>query len=170
MEAIHKSELIEKLINVKAGIMLDIGCGPHKQENYIGLDIRPLDGVDIVHDIEEIPWPLPDECVLRAIMSHVYEHINPAGGQVLQIMDEIWRITRPGGQLAISMPYGVGPGFIQDPTHCNPANEITWLYFDPRHPLWTIYQPRPWLIIRGFPKYQINGNMEVYLEKPKRKK
>jgi hypothetical protein len=96
-------------------------------------------------------------------MSHVYEHLDPK--KVLQVMNEIWRITKAQGILSISMPYGCNNRFIQDPTHCNPANEVTWYYFDPRHPLWRIYQPRPWLIVKGYPVYQPMGDMEVVLQK-----
>jgi SAM-dependent methyltransferase len=162
---LEKNSKIAELISENGGINLDIGCGANKQVNFVGMDIRPLDGVDIVHNISEIPWPLPDGCVLRAIMSHVFEHINPADGKVIEVMNEIWRVMKPGGQLAISMPYGWSYGYIQDPTHCNPANEATWQYFDPRFPLYQIYQPKPWIIAVGFPSWQVNGNMEVLLEK-----
>ncbi|UCH07499.1 MAG: hypothetical protein JSV55_00415, partial [Deltaproteobacteria bacterium] len=37
---------------------LDIGCGPAKADGFIGLDIRDLPGVDLVHDLNEIPWPI----------------------------------------------------------------------------------------------------------------
>lgn len=165
MKTLQEDYKLKKLIESKKGINLDIGCGPVKQENWIGLDNRELPGVDIIHDIENIPWPLPDNCVFQSIMSHVYEHINPIGGKVLEVMDEIWRITKPGGKLAIAMPYGVNALYQQDPTHCNPANHVTWQYFDPRYPLWNIYQPKPWQIERGFPVWQVAGTMEVMLIK-----
>ena len=69
---------IEQLLNDKQGIRLDIGCGANKNPNFVGIDILPLPGVDIVHNIELTPWPLPDDCVLTATASHVLEHINPA--------------------------------------------------------------------------------------------
>lgn len=159
------AQVMEEMVAEKGGILLDIGCGANKNPNMVGIDVRALPGVDIVWNIEEVPWPLPDECVLTSVMSHVYEHINPAGGKVLEVMNEIWRITKVGGQLAISMPYGWSFGYIQDPTHCNPANEATWQYFDPRFPLYGIYHPRPWEIQKGFPAWQANGNMEVLLKK-----
>ena len=40
---------------------LDIGCSDKKREGFLGMDCRPLGGVDIVHDIENIPWPVGDE-------------------------------------------------------------------------------------------------------------
>lgn len=68
---------IENLIKENTGIRLDIGCGGNKQEGFVGLDIRPLPGVDIVHNVTKFPWPLPDECVTLAVASHLVEHIPP---------------------------------------------------------------------------------------------
>lgn len=158
---------LNDLIARHSGIMLDIGCGENKQENYVGMDIRNLPGVDIVHNIEIIPWPLPDECVIRAVMFHLFEHINPA--KTLQIMDELWRVMKPGGEVFIETPYGVSFEYIMDPTHCNPSNEITWQYFDPRCALWKTYRPKPWLINAGFPTWQVQGNMQVALTKIEKK-
>ncbi len=70
---------IQELVE-KQAISLDIGCGPNKQAGFIGMDIRPLDGVDIVHDIEKFPYPLPDECCTLVMASHLMEHINPHAG------------------------------------------------------------------------------------------
>ena len=75
-------------MSVKAGYQLDVGCGGNKHgPDWLGIDKRALEGVDIVHDLEVFPWPLEDETVIRAIASHVVEHINPAGGIFLSFMD-----------------------------------------------------------------------------------
>jgi SAM-dependent methyltransferase len=145
------------------GFRLDVGCGENKMQGFLGIDKRPCKGVDIVHDIEKFPWPLKDESVLDIFCSHVMEHIKP--WLMLDLMNEMWRVMKPGGQLVISMPYGVSFGFVQDPTHCNACNEATWTYFDPRYPLWAIYKPQPWVIQKGFPQWFAQGNMEVLLRK-----
>lgn len=165
------TEYIDNLIASNGGIMLDIGCGSFKQPGYIGMDIRELPGVDIVHDVETFPWPLPDDCVHRAFASHLVEHINPHKFGFVNFMNEVWRVMRLGGEFAIACPHGSSQGFIQDPTHCNPINEATWSYFAPfsQRPdgsyvgLWNIYQPKPWhiKILTANPA----GNMEVVLEK-----
>lgn len=59
------------------GIKLDIGCGANKNKGFVGLDILPLPGVDVVCNFEKFPWPLPDECASLAVASHVLEHISP---------------------------------------------------------------------------------------------
>jgi SAM-dependent methyltransferase len=157
----------ENLITDKAGIQLDIGCGGNKQgPDWVGIDLRPLDGVDIVHDLEAFPWPLPDACAVRAIASHVVEHINPHGGVFLRFMDEVWRVLKVDGQFAIAVPYWLSQGFAQDPTHCNPCNENTWAYFDPERfegGLYDIYRPKPWQIEHL--TWQVHANMEVVLRK-----
>ncbi len=145
---------IEKIIaEHSAGINLDIGCGANKQEHFVGLDIRPLDGVDIVHDINVHPWPLPSECVRMAMASHLVEHIprtmmdrQGTWFPFMAFMDEVWRIMRPGGEFMMAMPHGSSQRFLQDPTHCNPCNETTWDYFCPERDsgLYWIYQPKPW--------------------------
>lgn len=71
---------IDALLQKNSGIQLDIGCGAHPQPGFVGMDVRPLPTVDIVWDVSKFPWPLPDECVRRAMASHLVEHIPPDGG------------------------------------------------------------------------------------------
>jgi hypothetical protein len=125
--------------------------------------MRDLPEVDIVHNLEVVPWPLPDECAIRIMASHLIEHINPAGG--IHFMNEVWRVAKPGAEFMISVPYGSSPGQLQDPTHCNPSNEATWAYFDPLHAsmLWRIYKPKPWYY--KFCAWDPIWNMEVLLIK-----
>jgi SAM-dependent methyltransferase len=159
---------LEKARQFKAdtGIRLDIGCGENKQPGFIGLDWQYLPDVDLVWDIEIYPWPLDPDSVSVAIASHVVEHINPARGNFLNWMDEVWRVVSPGGQFAVSCPHGHSAGFLQDPTHCNMLNENSWAYFDPRQVggnLYRIYRPKPWQA--DFLSFDYAGNMEVLLTK-----
>lgn len=72
---------IDELVKERSGIRLDVGCGGNKQSpDWVGIDARALPGVDIVHDLMQFPWPLPDECVSVAIASHLIEHISPDAG------------------------------------------------------------------------------------------
>jgi len=162
-------------LDYHSGILLDIACGASKQPGYVGLDIQPLPGVDIVHDLNFHPWPLPDECVLRAIASHIIEHIPPvqiteSGTRFpfIEFMNEVWRVMKVGGQFAIAAPHGSSQGFLQDPTHCNALNETTFAYFDPLETkangfLYKFYRPKPWKI--EYISWAPNANVEVVLVK-----
>lgn len=160
----------EELIAAYSGIKLDIGCGKRKQSGFVGIDYRDWGGVDIVHDLEQTPWPLPDGCVTTAIASHVLEHINPHKGVFLDVMNEIWRILRYDGQFAFVVPYAGSPGYWQDPTHCNGITEATMLYFDPDPEgkyagptYYLFYEPKPWKIEKL--AFNTNGNLECVLKK-----
>lgn len=161
---------IEQIIKEQSGIRLDIGCGKNKQPGFVGIDYRAWPGVDVVHDLESLPWPLPDECATTAIASHVLEHINPHNGVFINVMNEIWRVMKPEGQFAFVVPYAGSHGFFQDPTHVNPINESTMLYFDPdpegaqgSRSLYNFYEPKPWKIARS--AMDRNGNLECLLIK-----
>src|SRR3990167_342786 len=60
------------------GIKIDLGGGGNPQPGFINLDLRDLPTVDIVHNLELFPWPLPDECASLVMASHLLEHVNPA--------------------------------------------------------------------------------------------
>lgn len=163
------SELVTKSLESKRGIRLDIGCGGSKiAPDWVGMDMRALEGVDIVHDVENYPWPLEDESVLCAVASHLVEHIAPHKFGFINFMNEVWRVLKVGGEFAIATPHGYSPGYLQDPTHCNPCNEATWAYFDPEEPhtqgyLYRIYSPKPWRI--KLLNWEPSANIEVVLVK-----
>lgn len=159
---------IEMLLEERKGIRLDVGCGRAKTEGFVGMDIRDLLEVDIVHDWNDIPWPLPDECVLQAIVSHVLEHVNPTNEGLVRWMNELWRVCKPDAEVALAYPHGRSNGFLQDPTHCNPMNEVVWAYFDPLEPstggaLYKFYHPKPWRIKNV--SWNPSANVEVILVK-----
>ena len=169
---------INRLLKERGGIRLDIACGAQKQgPDWVGMDIAPLPGVDIVHDINVHPWPLPDECVSIAVASHIIEHIPPVvidGGKTrfpfLEFMDELWRVMRVDGAAHLVAPHGSSQGYLQDPTHCNAINEATFVYFDPLDPvtnglLYKCYRPKPWRIDRTDFTWNPVGNIECALIK-----
>lgn len=149
------------LLNTKKGIFLDIGCSDHKSPGAVGMDIRPLPGVDIVHDMTVIPWPLPDACCLRILASHILEHIPP--DRIFPILDECWRIMQPNGQLLIAMPYANSPRAMQDPSHYRCWNEACCQYYDPQYPLFNVYRPRPWKVELN--EWQSIGDISIIMAK-----
>jgi SAM-dependent methyltransferase len=160
-----RSGSVSKAIKSKAGLLLDIGCGEFKQAGWVGMDHQEIPGVDIVHDLEVFPWPLPDESCHRIKGGHIIEHIKP--WLTIPFFNECWRVMRPDGQALYSTPYAGSPRYWQDPTHCNGFNEVTFWYFDPKHPsgFYNYYKPKPWSIEPGFPVYQMKGDLEIVMRK-----
>jgi predicted SAM-dependent methyltransferase len=145
-------------------IKVDLGCGPHRQPGFIGIDIEKHPNVDIVHDLEVFPWPLPDNCAMLVLCGHLVEHINPHKGTFIKFMNEAWRILKYDGQFFVSTPYAGSRGYWADPTHVNPCSKDTWSYFDPmQKQMYDIYRPLPWKVEKI--TMQAEGNMEVLLVK-----
>lgn len=128
------------------------------------MDRRSLPGVEIVHDIEVVPWPLESGSCAIVKMSHVMEHVCPR--KSLAVVEEVWRILEEGGHFLVSMPYGGSARYYQDPTHCNPWNEATPCYFDPKYPLYEVYKPSPWEIKQLF--WNQRGDIEIDFVKIKK--
>jgi predicted SAM-dependent methyltransferase len=118
----------QKRIAKKTGIALDVGAGSQRRPGFVTLDKLKLPTIDIVHDLEEFPYPIKDETCITIIASQVIHYIQARF--ILKVMDELWRIAKPECQLAISLPYGVSDLFIQDPCAVNSWNENTCKYFD----------------------------------------
>ena len=157
---------VVKLLKKKNTVVkLDVGSGENQEPGFINMDRRKLKGVDIVQDVEK-PWSLPDECITLIMARHLVEHINPANQGFLKFMDECWRVLKVGGQMMLVTPYAGSAGYWADPTHINGCTPKTWSYFDPLDSnglFYYQYRPKPWKILKCF--FQVDGNMEVLLEK-----
>ena len=162
-----KAKYDKRLFERKAGVRLDVGCGLSKQKGYIGLDIEPHPNVDIVHDVQVFPWPVPDSSCFQILMSHLWEHIEPK--YRFRVMDELWRIIRHDGQLLIAAPYADSFLAFAHPAHYTCPNEAAFQFFDPDYRLWHCEAKKalPWKIIRNDPN--VTGCIEVVMEPRKTK-
>jgi hypothetical protein len=79
---------------------LNIGGGGIKMTNTLSLDMRELEGVDIIADARKIPRP--DDFFEGALASHVIEHFVKAEHTSLVL--EWRRVIQPGGKIYIACP------------------------------------------------------------------
>ena len=144
-------------------INLDIACGANKNKGFVGIDLRPLPGVDIVHDLEVFPWPIESGSVRLAIASHFVEHLDPCIFYRFygRSMEEFLFLMGNFYSYALSWIAWL----LARPHPLQGWNEATFQYFDPDYPLYQIYKPKPWKIRKGFPTWQMQGNLEVILNK-----
>ena len=108
---------------------LDVGCGKHKLPGSVGLDIAPLEGVDVVHDLNSFPYPFSDDSFDSIRMVHVVEHI----GSILRTMEEIHRIARDGAMVEIVTPHYTDASSWQDPSHIWHLNSHSFDFFREEH-------------------------------------
>lgn len=104
---------------------LDVGCGGRKLPGSVGMDILALPPVDVVHDLNVMPWPFPSEHFDLVFLNHVLEHV----GDVVKVMEEIHRVLKPGGRAVIQVPYFRCVDAYNDPTHTHFFTAHTLNYF-----------------------------------------
>jgi predicted SAM-dependent methyltransferase len=109
---------------------LDIACGANKKTEegvvWTGIDIAPIEGVDIVHDLNVYPWPIEDNSVDEAWCSHYIEHTP----DLMKFMNEVHRIMKPGAKVTFISPYYSSVRCWQDPTHLRAISEWTYYYYN----------------------------------------
>ena len=84
--------------------VFDLGCGARKTQGAFGVDAAWLPGVDLVHDLGARPYPLP-------------------------VLEEAWRIVRPGGRVLVRTPHFSGSYAWKDPTHRRAFTSESFHYF-----------------------------------------
>jgi len=118
----NKSYSVKKL---NTGVVkIDLGCGSKKEPGFFGIDIKPFDCVDMVADLST-GIPLPDNYADYIKAYDFIEHIQDK----IKIMNEIWRVLKPGGVADIMVPSTDGRAAFQDPTHISFWNENSFHYY-----------------------------------------
>lgn len=116
-------------------VKLDLGCGKQKKEDFIGLDIKAMPGVDIVCDITK-GISLQNNSVQYVIADNLMEHI---GDEFIDVMNDIWRICKPEAIVKIIVPGVHTSAAFQDPTHKRFFVQETFDYFNSEHDRWKLY-------------------------------
>src|SRR5262249_11474644 len=102
-----KSRAVPKLLNVKrlleigADLRLNVGCGSKPLPEYLNIDERELDGVDLIADIGALPFDAGTVMEIHA--AHVIEHFTE---QELKgrLIPEFHRALKLGGILRVTVP------------------------------------------------------------------
>ena len=123
-----------------SALYLDIGCGPNKRPGHIGLDRHPFPGVDVVRDLKR-GLPFSDDLFDGIWAAHVIEHL--ASEDLLFLVNEVWRVVRPGGILEITVPDATSPNRYRDPTH------LTRDWHEDSFMLWEVDEKGEWPIFVG---------------------
>src|ERR1044072_7519687 len=102
--------------------VLDIGCGSNKVPGAIGMDINPRTAADVIHDLDDLPYPFDDHAFDEVIGRHVIEHVQDR----MEVIGELPRITRAGWLVNLVAPHWTNPDFATDLTHRNHLNSYSF--------------------------------------------
>lgn len=115
--------------------VLDVGCGLNKYPNAIGVDYNCKTAADVIHDLGVVPYPFADDEFDEIVCHHVIEHVP----DVMALISELHRITKPGGRIRIVTPHYTNPNWPVDPTHRNHLNSYSFQYFTKEHSNFPFY-------------------------------
>jgi SAM-dependent methyltransferase len=102
--------------------VLDIGCGANKVAGAIGMDVNTRSAADVIHDLDDLPYPFADDEFDEVIGRHVIEHVHDP----MAVMCELHRITRRGGIVKLVAPHWTNPDFATDLAHRNHLNSYSF--------------------------------------------
>lgn len=104
---------------------LNLGCGSQAMAGFVNVDRVKQDGVDVVHDLDVLPWPFEDGVAGQIQAIDVFEHVSDPVG----FMTEAHRVLEPGGMLVLKCPHYKCRDAYTDPTHRRFPTEHTWDYW-----------------------------------------
>ncbi|MDD1644904.1 MAG: class I SAM-dependent methyltransferase [Methanomicrobiales archaeon] len=110
-------------------VVLDVGCGNRKKPGAIGIDFNPDTQADVIHDLNKFPYPFDTSFFDIIIADNVIEHLD----DVVKVVEELHRISKPHGQLIITVPYFRSKWAFIDPTHKHFFTSESFSYFDVNH-------------------------------------
>lgn len=80
---------------------LHLGCGNKIIPNFTNIDIRPMEGVDLVEDISELK-KIENNSVELIYACHVLEHFGRH--EYMKVLNRWYDLLKDGGKLRISVP------------------------------------------------------------------
>lgn len=127
LSKVYAGELVRRGLNV--------GCGTRPKPSAPGLAWTNMDqaahpGVDVVRDIRR-GFPFADGLFDEILLDNVLEHFTSE--DVIFLLNEIYRVAKPGGSVTIIVPHAQSQGAVQDPTHKSffvPRSALYWNQHD----------------------------------------
>jgi hypothetical protein len=107
-------------------LRLNLGSGGRPREGYVNVDSNPdAPGVDVVHDLNDYPWPFQSDSVNELVMEHCLEHLVDRN----RAMKEVHRILKVHGVARIAVPHFTWQLAYTDPTHRHFFAHGTFAYY-----------------------------------------
>lgn len=94
---------------------LNIGCGKDYREGWINVDFNRDVKADKYFDISKGKIPLEDNSCKYILLDNVLEHIEPT--KLIKVLEELHRISKPGGVINIYVPHYSGCFAFSNITH-----------------------------------------------------
>ena len=124
-----------------------MGAGNRLIPGAINVDrTRHREEINCVCDLNVLPWPWDAETFDKVAAIAVLEHLEPT---LLTLMDEVWRVLKPGGIAVVKLPAWDHEVSWNDLSHRHHVGAEAMDQVDPRTDRgrrYTFYTRRKWAI------------------------
>ena len=96
---------------------INFGCGFNKKSGYLNVDKFDTCSPDLLADLDVFPWPLDSDSVDESFFNHSLEHMAASADGFIQLMQELYRVSKHQAIIQIHVPHPRHDNFIGDPTH-----------------------------------------------------
>jgi predicted SAM-dependent methyltransferase len=112
---------------------LNLGCGHDYLFEWINVDFYDNSKCDLVHNLEEFPWPWEDNSVSEILIKHTLEHLGADWKVYIKILQEMYRICEDDATINVHVPSPWHWCFIGDPSHVRPVTSDGLNLFSKEH-------------------------------------
>ncbi|MGF1579475.1 MAG: methyltransferase domain-containing protein [Gemmataceae bacterium] len=109
--------------------ILHLGCGEKYDDKAVNVDLVPDVNPDVVHHLDQTPWPFPDGRFQEVWAYDVIEHLD----DIIKVMEEIHRVCADGAVVKITVPHYSCANAYTDITHRHYFGRFSFDYFTGDH-------------------------------------
>jgi hypothetical protein len=99
---------------------LNLGCGSDYRQGWLNVDRRADVRPDLVMNLEDTRWPLPDNCADEVLLKHVLTNIGQDFHAFECFLRELYRVCKPDARIHIHVAHPRHKDFLSDPTSIRP--------------------------------------------------
>jgi len=113
-------------------LKLNLGCARNVIPGYINIDAPHISKTDVSLNLESAILPFEDGSCCEVVGEHIFQRID----NFIALVNEIWRVLKPGGVLKSSVPCvtSVNIDAFHSPANKRYFTEVTWRYFCMQYP------------------------------------
>ncbi len=105
---------------------LNIGCGKDIKKDFLNVDYFNGKGVDKVINLNNYPYPFKENQFEEILAKDILEHLEKPD----KCIRELWRISKKGCKIEITVPHYSSVNAWGDMTHVKPFSQHSMDHFD----------------------------------------
>jgi hypothetical protein len=112
---------------------LNLGCGKDYIDDWVNVDFYDDSKCDVIHDLEEFPWPWENDSVSEILIKHTLEHLGADWKIYIKILQEMYRVCEDDAEINVHVPSPWHWNYVADPSHVRPITPDGLNLFSKEH-------------------------------------